>query len=252
MYHRVGESQNEWEARYAIPAKRFHDHIHALARAGYTAVDIDTFCDWLEGKTVLPGQSFLLTFDDGFQGVREFAAPVLEQLDWPYTVFLVSDLIGGKDEWTFNSNPDRRTFPLLNRSEIQDMQGRGCSFQSHTCSHAKLPSLSDDELVEELGRSRSELRKLLGQQVDYLAYPYGLVDERVEKFCQAAGYRAAFSTRSGFNREDVNRFQIRRIEVYGTDTPAMVLRKIKLGCNDGSLTHMARYYLTRLMERFLT
>ena len=52
----------------------------------------------------------------------------------------------------------------------------------------------------------------------------------------------------GFNRRDVDRFRIRRIDVYGTDTPAMLLRKIRLGSNDGSLGHAARYYLDRAEE----
>jgi hypothetical protein len=58
-----------------------------------------------------------------------------------------------------------------------------------------------------------------------------------------------FSTQSGFNRRDVDRFRIRRIDVYGTDTPAMLLRKVRMGSNDGSLGHAASYYLDRLKSR---
>jgi hypothetical protein len=47
----------------------------------------------------------------------------------------------------------------------------------------------------------------------------------------------------------VNRFRIRRIDVFGTDTPARLLRKIRLGSNDGSLGHAARYYLARMKSR---
>ena len=47
----------------------------------------------------LPDGSFLLTFDDGFLGVYEYAVPVLRDLGWPATVFLVSQRIGGRDDW---------------------------------------------------------------------------------------------------------------------------------------------------------
>lgn len=249
MYHRVGQARNDWEARYAISAAGFSAHMHALARSGYRAVGIDAFMNWLDGGTPLPDGAFLLTFDDGFRGVREHALPVLEQLDWPFTIFLVSDLIGGEDVWTRRSNPDGCTYPLLDATEIRDMQGRGCSFHSHTRSHPSLPSLDPDTLVEELRGSRERLRELLGQDVSYLAYPFGHVDDRVESATRAAGYAAAFATQPGFNRRDVNRFRIRRLDISGTDTPAMLQRKIRFGSNDGTFGNAVDYYVKRLASR---
>jgi peptidoglycan/xylan/chitin deacetylase (PgdA/CDA1 family) len=126
------------------------------------------------------------------------------------------------------------------------MRERGTSFHSHTRSHASLPSLDDAQLSNQLAGSRQALAQWLGHDVAYIAYPFGHLNERVEAATRAAGYRAAFSTQPGFNRQDVNRFRIRRIDVFGTDTPTMLLRKIKLGSNDGSLWHAARYYFDRL------
>jgi peptidoglycan/xylan/chitin deacetylase (PgdA/CDA1 family) len=246
MYHRVGEAHNEWEARYAISADNFAAHMHALSRKGYQAVGIDAFLDWLEGGPSLPEGALLVTFDDGFKGVREHALPVLESLGWPFTVFLVSDLIGGQDVWTRASNPSGQAYPLLDEADIRAMQQRGVSFHSHTRSHASLPKLDDAELESQLGGSRKSLAGLLGHEVPYIAYPFGHLDERVEAATRQACYRAAFSTQPGFNRRDVNRFRIRRIDVFGTDTPAMLLRKVRLGSNDGSLDHAARYYVDRL------
>lgn len=246
MYHRVGQAHNDWEARYAISAANFAAHMRALARKGYHAIGIDAFLDWLEGGPPLPEGAMLVTFDDGFRGVREHALPVLESLGWPFTVFLVSDLIGGQDIWTRASNPSGQIYPLLDAAEIRDMQERGTSFHSHTRSHASLPSLDDGPLADQLAGSRQALAQLLGHDVTCIAYPFGHLDERVEAATSQAGYRAAFSTQPGFNRRDVNRFRIRRIDVFGTDTPAMLLRKIKLGSNDGSLGHATRYYFDRL------
>jgi peptidoglycan/xylan/chitin deacetylase (PgdA/CDA1 family) len=249
MYHRVGASHNDWEARYTISPDNFAAHMHILARNGYRAVTIDSMLDWLEGSSALPDGAILITFDDGFRGVRDHGLPVLEKLGWPFTVFLVSDLIGKQDVWTHAENPDGNTYPLLNMEEIRDMQRRGVSFHSHTCSHASLPTLDDIQLANQLSGSRGALTALLGHDVQYLAYPFGHVDERVENATRAAGYRAAFSTQPGFNRRDVNRFSIRRIDVFGTDTPTMLLRKIKLGSNDGGIDYAIRYYLDRIKYR---
>jgi peptidoglycan/xylan/chitin deacetylase (PgdA/CDA1 family) len=250
MYHRVGESRNSWEARYAIRAAAFASHMAALHAAGYQAIPIDDLVSWLEGTGAEPpAGAFLLTFDDGFRGVMEYALPVLETMNWPFTVFLVSNLIGGQDIWTRDSNPSGQTYPLLTLDEIRGMQAQGCAFHSHTCSHASLPSLSDDELAAQLTDSRATLAQLLERPIEYLAYPFGHLDERVEAATRAAGYRAAFSTQPGFNRKEVNRFRIRRLDVFGTDTSAMLLRKLRFGSNDGGLLHTARYYLDRVGSR---
>jgi peptidoglycan/xylan/chitin deacetylase (PgdA/CDA1 family) len=249
MYHRVGTARNDWEARYAISPSRFEAHMLALARQGRHAVSVDALDNWLDGGAPLPPGAFVLTFDDGFRGVREHAVPVLERLRWPCAVFLVSDRIGEEDVWTRTSNPDRTSYPLLDTEEVLDLQRRGVALHSHTCSHASLPTLGDDELRRELVESRSALQRLLGRPVDYLAYPFGHLDERVAAAARGAGYRAAFSTQPGFNRRDVDHFRIRRIDVYGTDTPAMLMRKVRLGTNDGTLWNLARYYLGRAKAR---
>lgn len=249
MYHRVGEAHNDWEARYAISPENFAAHMHALARRGYRAVAIDDLVAWLEGGPALPEGAFLLTFDDGFLGVHDHAWPILRALDWPCTIFLVADRIGGRDDWTRASNPSGTTYPLLDADHIRAMQADGVAFHSHTCSHPSLPKLDEARLTEELAGSRAMLAELLDRTVDYLAYPFGHLDERVEAATRAAGYRAAFATQPGFNRRDVNRFRIRRLDIFGTDTPAMLLRKIRLGSNDGSLGHAARYYWHQFARR---
>ena len=146
MYHRVGSARNAWEARYAIRPERFEAHMLALAQRGMHPVSMDALSDWLESGASLSAGAFVLTFDDGFRDVREHALPVLERLRWPFTIFLVSNLVGTEDVWTRASNPDGTTYPLLNAEEILDMQRRRVGFHSHTSSHASLPSLDDDRL----------------------------------------------------------------------------------------------------------
>ena len=248
MYHRVGEVRSPAEARYCVAPARFAAHMKLLARRGHRAVDIDDFVGWLGGGPPLAQGAFVLTFDDGFRGVREHALPVLQQLGWPFTVFLVSDLLGGVDAWNAHAEPGVMTYPLLAPEEVLAMQGHGCSFQSHTRTHESLPGLDDDALGQQLQGSRRDLSRLLGRHVEHLAYPYGRVDARVESAARAAGYRAAFSVESGFNRRDVNPFRIRRLDVFGTDTPTALLRKMRFGSNEGSLWGALRYYGARAAQ----
>lgn len=249
MYHRIGTSRNERESRYCIPPEQFARHMRHLARQGMQACSLKDFFAWLEQNTSLPEGSFLLTFDDGFMGVYEHAAPILQELNWPATVFLVSRLIGKRDEWCQAKNPGATTHPLLAHEHISAMRDTGFTFQSHTCQHPDLTTLTDGELTEELAGSRRDLEDLLGEQVHYLAYPYGRFNEHVLDTTRAAGYKAAFSTQPGFNRRDVDPYRIRRLDIFGTDTTTMLARKVFFGSNDSSWQQTWRYYSGRVADK---
>jgi peptidoglycan/xylan/chitin deacetylase (PgdA/CDA1 family) len=248
MYHRVDCTTSGRASPYAVAPRRFATQMQALARAGYQAVSIDALADWLDGTVELPLGAFLLTFDDGYRGVYEHALEPLERLHWPFTVFLVSDLIGGRNDWARTDDPEG-SHPLLNIDEIREMRRRGGNFHSHTCSHPDLTTLDDAALDTQLAGSRQALCGLLEKNVTYLAYPYGRCDDRVLAAARNAGYRAAFATASGFNSRADNRYRLRRIDVLGSDTPAMLLRKVRLGTNDGRLRTLMRYYLLRILGR---
>ena len=156
MYHRVGAANNGREARYCVAPERFSAHMRALRDAGMQPCTISEFVAWMQGRRTLPYGSFLLTFDDGFLGVYEHAAPVLAELDWPATVFLVTALIGKRDVWRIAEDPVATTYPLLGRTEIEAMQRQGFSFHSHSRTHADLSTLPDDLLREELAVSLLE------------------------------------------------------------------------------------------------
>jgi peptidoglycan/xylan/chitin deacetylase (PgdA/CDA1 family) len=249
MYHRIGEAHNPWEKRYCISPALFAKHMRHLSACGMQACSLGDFFAWLDQRKDLPAGSFLLTFDDGFAGIFEHATSILQELGWPATVFLVSQLIGKQDEWCRAENPSGATYPLLDTDTIEAMRGMGFTFHSHTRLHPDLTTLPEDQLSSELHGSRTDLEDLLNEEVHYLAYPYGLYNEQVLAAARAAGYKAAFSTQPGFNRTDIDRFRIRRLDISGTDTPTMLARKIHFGCNDGSWRQSIRYYKGRVIDR---
>lgn len=249
MYHRVGDVQNAWERRYGITPQDFRAHMHKLQGIGMQAVSLGAFLAWLSGARELPEGSFLITFDDGYLGVHDYAAPVLEELGWPAVVFLVSQRLGTTDLWCQEENPDRRALPLMDRTQIESLCSRGFEFHSHTRTHPDLTCLDGDALTNELKGSREDLEDLLGRRINCLAYPYGRFDERVAEAAAAAGYTHAFSTQPGFNRRQADPYRIRRLDIAGTDTPQMLVRKIRLGSNNGSLQQSLRYYAGRLLGK---
>lgn len=246
MYHRVGDPRDAAERTYCIEPAKFRAHITALAAGGYHALPIEQFLAWLDGDSAAAGPgSFVLTFDDGFADLHEHVFPLLREVGWSATIFLVAGLIGAEDRWARALGAARPLRPLLSRDQIAAMAAAGFSFHSHSMTHRSLTGLSDAELLDEIAGSRERLKTLLGSGVDLFAYPYGHHDERVVGAVRAAGYRAAFSVQPGFNRRGVDAYRIRRLDVYGGDSPRALMRKLAFGSNDGSLGAACRYYWSR-------
>lgn len=249
LYHRIAEPQNAWEARLCVSPGVFKAQMRHLAARGMHACHLDQFMQWLVDGVPLPKGSFLLTFDDGFLDVYQNAFPLLNDLGWSATTFLISTLIGQSDVWCQSDNPSGAKLALMDETKIREMQSYGFSFQSHTRTHPFLTKLDDDALEHELVGAQRELEDLLGHAVPTIAYPYGRMDERVAAKTKEVGYRAAFSCKPGLNKADVDRFNLRRVEVLGHDSPVHLTRKMRFGTNVGSLKQALKYYPSKVVEK---
>jgi peptidoglycan/xylan/chitin deacetylase (PgdA/CDA1 family) len=77
--------------------ERFMEHL----RERYAPVPLSRIARWLEGKTDLPGGAVAVTFDDGYRNVLANAVPVLNRLEIPASVYVVSDFVNdGRMVWT--------------------------------------------------------------------------------------------------------------------------------------------------------
>lgn len=71
---------------------------------------------------------------------------------------------------------------------------------AHTHSHPFLPKLSEKKAKAEMIKGRTRIKKMLGIETDYFAYPYGFesaVDKREVELAKEVGFEAAFTTRKG-------------------------------------------------------
>jgi peptidoglycan/xylan/chitin deacetylase (PgdA/CDA1 family) len=103
----------------------------------------------------------------------------------------------------------------------------GLSVGSHGHSHHKLAGLDGDSQRRELVESKEILEDRLGREVVALAYPYGwpgTYTPQTKALAAGVGYRAAFASFEGINRQGAfDPFEIRRLGV-GSGDSAVLLR----------------------------
>jgi peptidoglycan/xylan/chitin deacetylase (PgdA/CDA1 family) len=247
MYHMVADPITPEDRRYAIPPKLFASQITGLADRGFQFVSLSHLVDAMSGNEQLPENSVAVTFDDGYADNYHAALPILSEHRVPATVFLVSGLMGGSNRWMHGRGYSNR--PLMDWQQAREMADHGVEMGGHTATHVRLPELSETESRNEIVSCKVAIEQELGSEVSHFAYPYGLLDDRARELVKEAGYRAACSTRPGPNRNDTDPFLLRRIEVYGTDTLNQLLRKMRFGTNDPSISVPLRYYWSRLKSR---
>jgi peptidoglycan/xylan/chitin deacetylase (PgdA/CDA1 family) len=187
-YHAVSE---DWDAALSVTPDDLRRQLTGLASRGWSGA---TFTDAVLHPPA--PKTLAVTFDDAFDSVRTFGAPILAELGLPATVFVPTDWPGrermrwdGIDQWAAS-----RFAPELQPMTWDDLRGlasAGWEIGAHTCSHPRLPRLDPPALRRELSESRDACERELGRPCRSLAYPYGASDERVRAAAAAAGYEVA-------------------------------------------------------------
>jgi len=171
------------------------------------------------------GCSLSITFDDGYQHLRDHLPPLIDRLGFRPIIFVPTDLIGRLNRWDYSSRlaPD----PHLDENSIRELADLGVRFGSHGISHRDLTSCSGVELRSELEDSRKRLQDLTGQPVEEISYPFGRADVRVREAAAEAGYSRGYTME--FPTPDDTPLATGRIAIYGYDTHLTVFHKVTGG-----------------------
>lgn len=209
MYHGVDRvpAARDPHGMFVTP-EAFRAQVEQLLESGFTPISEEAFLDGLGGGP-LPAKPVLLTFDDGYVGVGEHAAPVLASHGLPSVLYVPAGLIGGWSDWL----EPRHRHPLMTVGELRSLQDQRMTVGSHGLDHSDLTTLPDAELRRHVLETRQVLEGLLGKKVRSFAYPYGIQDARVRAAVRAAGYRAAFAV-----HDPVDELAIPRVDVNAVDT----------------------------------
>src|ERR1044072_593881 len=92
MYHRIWPGQKDG---LTLTPEQLREQWVFLKDNGYEALSLARFLAVARGTARAPPKAFLLTFDDGYHNNLTYVYPLLQELDWCATIFVIADTLDG-------------------------------------------------------------------------------------------------------------------------------------------------------------
>jgi len=171
QYHHVSDST---PPSTSTTVSLFENQLELIEELGLEVVPLESGTRQALAGELDNKQQIAITFDDAYGSVYHTAAPVLEEKGFPFTVFVNTDGIGGREFMTWDQ--------LKEFDENQRV-----TIANHSKDHGHLvqrPGEDTDVWRERVRRSldgaQDVLKQKLGTDTPMFAYPYGEFSRAVE------------------------------------------------------------------------
>ncbi len=203
MYHHVTEKKNR-AGKYVILRSELERDLEYIKEKGYKTVTVKDLIDYVNGEAVLPEKIIMLTFDDGFESVRELAWELLKENE----MSAVLSVVGSITE-TYTDNADRNiNYAYLNWDDLRELdESDEFEIQNHTYDMHNTNSEGRRGLARKKGESAAEYKKVLSEDLlrmqnllknmsgitaTAVAYPYGSYSKETLDIVKSLGFKASF------------------------------------------------------------
>lgn len=227
VYHHI---QKKVTSDVSCTPENFEAQIKAIKEAGFMPLSISETAEFLSGGLKDTKKPVLITFDDGYESLYEYAYPTAKKQQVKMTIFVITARIGKKPQFT----------RYLNKEQIKEMHDSGYfEFGSHTHDlHTDTLRIFDAfkisdnsnpviELIKkDLASSAETLKAVIGTAPISIAWPYGKFNEYFTEAAVQNGFKVHFTSIAGTNKRGSGVYKVKRIPVTARDTVFSVLRKL--------------------------
>ena len=196
---------------WSLPVDMFEAHLRWLSENGYTTITARELTEIMRGDRVAPEKAVCITFDDGERSLLDLGLPLLRKYDMRATLFLVTGQVGAR--W--------KGLDMMSWGELAELKASGrVEIESHSHDmHYKVktphsgmepvhrfwapegePEAPSGLVLDDLRRSRAEIKRHLRTESVALAWPYGFGSRRLDRLARMAGFTATFSLQAGSAR----------------------------------------------------
>lgn len=190
------------------PIKVFEKFVEDVHDCGYR---LCSMADYLFSSPEAQKSIIVCTFDDGYDGLLNHALPIMLKYNFTATVYVCTDYLGQFNDWNYKDKTRRRHMSVV---ELKTLQAHGWEIGSHGVSHQSLLRLNDEEIYNQLSKSKDILENHFGKISTY-AYPYGdfspYIEKQVKKYYDSAFLLTLGGVFMPIDRHRIHRYYISEI-----------------------------------------
>ncbi len=186
IYHAFSTPEPEGDIYKLFSTQaRFEENVTTLLNAGYTFITLEDVYAYNKEEIALPEKVCVITMDDGWLGCYTEAFAVLKKYNIPATIFIVSDLVGTQDYFSWE--------------QAKEMYDTGLvKLHIHGKSHIEYSSVAKEKLVSDYTSAHKELEEKMGEEIQkIMAYPAGKYSDNSKKWLKEAGFEVQVLTKYG-------------------------------------------------------
>jgi peptidoglycan/xylan/chitin deacetylase (PgdA/CDA1 family) len=207
MYHRFRAVPAN---KYEVSHYDFRQQMDYIERNGYEVISIDQLVEALQTNEpdLLPPRSVVITVDDGYRCVYDYAWPVLAEYGFPFSIYIYTRYVEcGGNSMTWNEVRDISADDLV-------------TIGAHSISHPNLANPRkavgryESWVSREINYPKQRLEAELGKPVRTFCWPYGSYNSYCVSVAINAGYEGLLTVNAGANSMDSSPYHLRRYGVY--------------------------------------
>ena len=163
----------------------FDENVSTLLNDGYTFITLEDLYRYNNGEIGLPEKVVIITMDDGWRGNYLEAYPVLKKYNIPATIFIVNELVGTRDYFSWE--------------QAKEMYDSGLvKIHCHGYKHIDYSNVKKETLISDYTKSHKEIEEHLGEKIQkIMAYPAGSSSANSIKWLKEAGFEVQVQTKYG-------------------------------------------------------
>lgn len=218
LYHNV-LPRDQWPAgtidnqgMYITP-ERVYAQLKYLRDHGWRTVTARGVAQYAKRGERMHTKAFVISVDDGRRNAYRYLWPILRQLKFRATFYVVGSRIG-KDKF-------------MSADQLREIDAAGSEIANHTYEHPNLTGLTRAAVIEQVRMGSDAIVEAVGRRPITLAYPGGRYNSAVMDAVLAEGSTwMAFSVQYGCSESWSTRFHEERMIMRQLYTPANVLARI--------------------------
>lgn len=185
-----------------VVPEMFDQHCQQLVLSGYTTVSMAQLAQALLQGAALPERPVVLTFDDGYAGMYDYALPTLQKYQMVGTFFVITRYL---------DNPG-----YLSWGQAGVLLQSGMEVENHSMTHPSLSRRDDAYLMNEIEGAAEAIEVTFNRRPHFFCYPAGEFDENTIRIVQATGHSLAVTTDDGMILDSSDPYRLPRVRIRGT------------------------------------